>query len=592
MAQYNDLLLSDKTYLPNIVLKMLGEYFSLRQPDSGLTIDSDKNGTIQNVSLNATSIDALRPTSVINTNTFRIIDVQECITKLFQNNDSIFQGVLVETWIGRCNVGLDFADYFKLPDTYINKLTKLAGVYTFTTREAKDRLSKGAFTIQNKLSGNILAATTIITLQDASSFPISGLCRVGDEFFSYNGITGNNLQNCVRGEYGTTPANHDLGSDVFVAQFIEDNPINIFLQLMVSSGGGSVYDVLPDGAGIDQALIDIAEFEDVRGTYFSGQDYRFILWNVDNLRTFIENEILYPCGLRLRTNNNSKIGCAVLNHPIINLDNTEFSHDNITSNIGYSVDENKIINKFLIEWDFSDATQSYLQVTQYQDDDSITEFGERKPLVLKFKGIRDALNGQSIVDQIADEFINRFSYPKPVLDLSSHLEQHLWLLGEKPFLESTQVPTPNGDLNFGENVEVIERAINFNTGDVRFKLQFTQFTGIRVCYLCPSDMIVTVISADEFEIAAGRGAEYRVGWVLRLYNKQTNTYEPDSPRTISEINGDIIKFDTPFLSSITAGIHMLKFADYDEVNEQQKKFCFTGCGSDFDDGKPQYKIVC
>ncbi len=569
----------------------MGEYFSIRQPDSGLSVSSDNNGCVSALNLNNTSIDPFRATTTINTNTFKLIDKKNAVTTLFGTNPQIFQGELVEIWLGRVGVNMDFSDYYKVTDTFVTKVSKQDSSYTFATREAKDRLSTGAFSIQQKLAVDILSGTTVITLQDTTNLPLSGLIKIDDEFISYTGIAGNNLTGCLRGEEGSTPDGHDLGTTIYLCEVVQANPITLLLQLLISSGGGGVYDVLPDGASIDQNLIDVAQFEQVRTEFFSSLTFKFILYNIESLRKFMEDEIMFPIGIRLRANNNSKIGCGVLNHPVINLDAPDFTNDIMTKTPVYNVDETKITNRVTIEWNYFDPTEKFLNISEYSDAVSILQFGERKPLKINVKGVRASLGGQAIVDQIAYEFFARFAFPKPTIDTNTHMSGSEWLLGEKPYVESNLIPTDQGDLNFGDTMEIIERAINFNTGDTRFKLMFTQFTGLRVCFIAPSDSIVTVNSQSSIDIGAGRGEQYRVGWKMRLYDNVTRDHADTQVNEIATIVGDTITFVDPWTTTLVATDYRIMFADYDDVTEQQKRFCFTSCGT-FPDGKPEYNIVC
>lgn len=583
--------LPSKAYVPNVVIRFMGDYYSIRQPDSGLTVDADKNGTVTSLNLNPTQIDPFKATTAINTNSFKILDKAGVLSSKFASNPQIFQGELCEIWIGRVNVSMAFSEYYKCTDTYISKVSKQDAAYTFQSKEAKDKLSSGAFSLSQKLAVDILAATTVITLQDASLLPSSGLFKLNDEYISYTSIIGNNLQGCIRGEHGSTPTDHELGDSIYIAEVIQDNPITLLLQLLISSGGTGTYDVLSDGAGLDESLIDVTEFEDIRDNYYSTITYKFILNNIESLKKFIEDEILFPNGLRLRSNNNSKIGLAVLNKPILNIDAPTIDHDEMTKSPQYSVDDTKITNRISIEWNYDDKTNKYLNISLYTDTDSITQFGETKILALKFKGIKESLSGQAIVDEIAASFFRRFSFPKPMISTSTHMSSSEWLLGEKPELQSVHIPNSDGELNFADSVEVVQRAINQDTGDVKFQLSFTEFTGIRLCFLAPSDTVTVVNSQSSIDVGAGRGDNYRTGWVMRLYNNTTRDYEDVQENIINTISGDTITFTNNWTTTLTTS-HRIMFADYNSVTVQQKKFCFmSNLSNNFSDGKPPYQIV-
>ncbi|NDC56148.1 MAG: hypothetical protein EBZ69_04970, partial [Alphaproteobacteria bacterium] len=461
--------LIEKKYVPNVIIRIGGTtYFSIRQPDSGLTVPAQNNGLVTSLSLNPSTVDPFRPSVAINSNSFKLIDRNNVVTALFNGNIELFQGELCEIWLGRVNVGMDFSEYLKVTDTFIHKVSRADGSYSFSTQEVKDRLNKDVFSEQNKLG----------TLQSPPANS-SGLIKINNEFISYTGVSGNQITGCIRGEEGSIAANHDFGDDVFFCEVVSGNPIDLLLKLLISPAGGGPYSVLDDGANIDQTLIDVDEFEALRDEYFVGQTFDFILYQVDNLKTFIEQEILSPAGIRLRSNLNSKIGLGILNKPVINLDAPDLDDDQLTRRPAYSVDETKIVNHLNIQWGFDWPSEKFTKISTFNDAASVASFGDRKAVNLNFKGVTT----QADVDEIAKNYFLRFAYPKPLIDTSAHMSASGWGLLEKPTLYSDQIPTDAGDLNFGDSVEVLQKAINYQTGDVRFQLSFTQFTGLRVCFI-------------------------------------------------------------------------------------------------------------
>lgn len=578
--------LPEKKYVPNVIIRILGNYFSIRQPDSGLTVPSANNGLVTSLSLNPSTVDPFRPSVAINSNSFKLIDRGGVVTSLFSGNPELFQGELCEIWLGRVGVGMDFSEYLKVTDTYVTKVSRADGSYSFSTQEAKDRLNKDVYSEQNKLGASIIPATTTITLQSPPA-NTSGLIKINNEFISYSGVSGNQITGCIRGEEGSTPSNHDLGDDVFFAEVVSGNPIDLLLKLLISPAGGGPYSVLQDGANLDQSLVDVAEFELLRDEYFLGQTYDFVLYQISNLKTFIEQEILSPAGIRLRSNVNSKIGLGILNKPVINLDAPDLDDDQLTRRPAYSVDETKIVNHLNIQWGYDWPSEKFTKITTYNDAASVASFGDRKAVNLNFKGVTT----QADVDEIAKNYFLRFAYPKPIIDTSAHMSASAWELLEKPTLISDQIPTSAGDLNFIDSVEVLQKAINYQTGDVRFQLSATQFTGLRVCFIAPSDTILTFTNQKTVTVGAGRGAQYRVGWKMRLYDNVTRDWLADPINTIVGIAGDVITFENDWTTTLVNNAQKITFADYNSATDQQKRFCFiSDDGNNFTDGLPSYLI--
>lgn len=583
--------LAKLNYVPNVVIRVLSTYFAIREPDSGLSIPVAQQGLIRSLNLNPTSIDPYNATTTQNQNSFSLLDNAGIVTALFNAQPQYFQGELVEIWLGRSGVDMDFSDYLKLTDTYITKASRQDSAYNFQCKDAKERLATGAFNTRGKLGADILPATTVITMQDTSMMPSSGTFKLNDEFISYTGIIGNNLQSCIRGEQSSVPASHSFGDDIYLCEVLEDNPITLLLQLLISSGGGGAYDVLTDGAAIDQNLIDISQMESIRDEYFSTRTFKLIFYNVESLKKVVETEILYALRIRLRSQNNGKIGLALLDRPTLDIDSPDLTHDNITKVPVFDVDETKITNIVQIEYDYNWATEKFESLVEYSDSASIAQFGESKPMTIKMKGVRTSLGGVNYIAEFQELFFRRFAFPKPTVSFNAHMATSSWELGEKPFLETTHVPTTSGDLNFADNLELVSKAINQQTGDVALKLSFNAFTGLRACFIAPSDTLATVVNQKQITVGVGRGENYRAGWVMKLYDNTARDYAAAETNVIESVSGDTITFVSDWVTTLVATTHRMMFADYNQVSEQQKKFCFiSDDGNNFTDGKKAFVI--
>lgn len=588
--------LTNKNYVPNIVIYFKGFYWAIRQPDSGLVVDANRL-CLDQVAINPTRVDPAKANTTINTYAFTLVDINSTVTSLFNGITKFFQGELVEIYVGRSSVGMDFSEYLKLPDTFIKNVSKDGNAYKFNSTEAKDRLNKPAFNTMIKLEVDIVGGTTDIDASgtiDTSIFPPSGLLKINDEFISYDSIdtVNNRFIDCIRGEYISVPAAHKGGDTIYLVTRVLENPIDILLQCLISEGGGGTYDVLNDGAGIDENIINVAKFEEIRDVFFDGQVYELFLYNISNILTYLENEILYPNELRIISDNTSKISLAILNRGLFNDDYNPFSNDNILKPPSYEVGDKDIINVINVEYDYDEPNKLYKKLITLEDANSIADFGKKEASVVKLKGVKETLGGAQIATDIAQRFLFRFSYPKPEIAFSTHIDKSLTLLGEKIDLETNTLPNVDtGELNFADRVEVLERGINWKTGDVRFKVGFTSFTGIRECYLAPSDKITSVVGQKVVNIGAGRGVLYKVGWKMRLYSESLRDYASAQVNTISAIVGDQISFEDDWSTPLTIN-HRIMFCDYDDAVGSQKKYCFiSDNGLNFSDNRKSYQIT-
>ena len=429
---------------------------------------------------------------------------------------------------------------------------------------------------------------------DITSLPTAGSGKIENEFISWTGknVGAKQITGVIRGERSTVPASHDLGSDFYNVVDIQDNPINILLQMLTSVGGGSSYDVLPDGLGIDQNLIDIAQMEALRDEIFPTATFKFALYNVGSALTFFEKEILAPCNLRFKVTDTAKIGLALLDQAVFGAAPNSIDENSIASYPEWAVDDNKIINQMIVNYDWDEGTQLYKKQWPDNNTQSILDFGARDVFEVSFKGVQSSLGGDAFVAALTQRFLYRFGTPNPEITFKSHIDKHLQNIGDKTLLTSSQIPTALGNLNFATELEVISRAINFETGDVTFKLAFTSYSGVRGCYIAPSDLIDSVINQKTITVPAGRGGYYSVGWRLVLWDNINKQYFSDPYNTIVSIIGDTITFANNFTTTLVPSDMRLKFPDYDDAVDEQHRYCFiSDSGLNFADGLSTYKIL-
>lgn len=633
MSTYVESVKTEKKYMGNVVIKITPQiedatpsYFSIREPDSGLNVQTPHNKSVMALTLNPTQIDLRKVSTTISSFSFRILDKDEIITSLVGGDAADLIGAEVRVYLGRSNVAMDFADYFELPVTYITKCEHGDSSYVFSSSEQTERMAKPIYTFQSALAVDILAATTIWTMRDdITDAPETGFLKVDSEFVSYSGkdLVNNRFTGVIRGELNSTPAAHAANSDCVLVETITDNPLNIILKILVSNGGGGVYDTLQDGLGIDENLIDVTGIEALRDELFLDVEYTLSIYSVDSALKFLETELLMPNNLRLTNSVDSKVTLAVLDKARFVEETDVIDEDTITKFPKWTIDGTKVTNIIEVRWNFSEGMNVWQNRDVYRDEDSISIYGAQKPLKFDFKGVKLSQDGQALVDDFAQRLLARLATPTPEIQITTQIDKSLQTIGDKTYLVSSKIPAPDGTLNFASDVEIISRAINQTSGDVTFKLAFTSFTTIRSGFIAPSDLITSTVSQKKINVAAGRTSQYLVGWYMRLWDEVNQVYCDDAPnkivgfeidssyilsqdgdyltdqdgnRFISEQSSteDSIIFENDWTTPITSpNNYRIRFADYDDVIASQKRYGFISeaTGLDFADGKPSYKVT-
>lgn len=624
MSTYLEEVIATKKYTGNVVIQIGSDYFAIRQPDSGLVIASPKNKMVASLTINPTTIDIRKVTTTIASFSFRLIDKDNFITNLVLGDARNLIGQDVRVFLGRSGIDMPFADYYEMPVTYIQKCEHGDNSYAFSSNEQTERMAKPIYAFKTALSGDILVDTTSITArEDVADFPTSGMLKIDDELMSYTSLdlVNNRFDGVIRGELNSVPATHEANADVVFAETVTGNPLDIILMLLVSGGGGGTYDTLESGLAIDEALIDVAEIEALRDELFTDYEYTLTFYTIDSALKYIETELLMPNGLRFTNSRNSKVTLAILDKARFVEETDIIDEGTITKFPKWSIDGTKVTNRVEVSWDYEQGTNVYQKRDIYEDADSIALYGAQTPLKFSFKGIKEDLDGQNLVDDFGTRLVARLATPTPEITINTHIDKSLQTIGDKAYLQSSKIPAADGTLNFGSDLEIISRSINQTTGDVQFKLAFTSFTNIRSGFIAPSDIITSFISQDRVNVSAGRGAYYMAGWYMRLWDEANNVYLSDAPNKIVSIQTegtgllteagdtlvteagedllygdtsteDTINFEDDWATILVDNAYRIRFADYDEVIASQKRYCFiSDDGNDFDDGTPTYRIT-
>jgi len=95
--------------------------------------------------------------------------------------------------------------------TIPNKITQGRPIQVWVDRKSGSTAKTGI-----TLAANIAATDTTITLSSTVGLPATGYITIGAETINYTNYTSNQLQNCLRGQNGTTAAPHTAGAAITV----------------------------------------------------------------------------------------------------------------------------------------------------------------------------------------------------------------------------------------------------------------------------------------------------------------------------------------------------------------------------------------
>lgn len=592
--------LTNKQFQTNIVLKIGGVYYSNDQVDSdtgnligtGSGVPVEHLGLVTGARINPIEFDIKTVNSTVQTLSFDMLDKDGLISQEMGISPTAFLEETVLCYAGFITGSFDFADYKLISQTVIKKITKKSNGYTFECTEVVNLLDGVAFDLVGTLNGDINGVATSLTLNDAGDFPSSGMLLIDDEYMVYSGKAGNVLTGLSRANLNSTPDDHEDQSNVyFVYDSGDVNPIDYMLQIMISPGGGGPYDVLTDGLGIDESMVDIASFEQIRDLTYPSDEYHFYLSNIGKVSTFLQQQILLPTRTRIFAKN-GLISLGILDEVDYEGTTTIVDEDAITSTPQWTINSDKIVNVVVVNFGYSEGEDRFSRQIVVRDEDSITNYGEKPALTYSFKGIKAALNGGSIAQSLATRLLARLATPQAEIAVSTHFDKSDIAIGDNMNLIHRYIPQQGGGLGINAQLEVMSRSVDFSLGKADFKVAYTSYANLRIGLIAPSNQLLSVVSQKIFTIDPAQAVFWKVGFKIVLFNVVSNSFMPDAVNEIVDVTGDQITVLNDFTTTLTLN-HMIRFADYDQVNDEQRNnYAFVGYnGGTFGDGSKSYQIV-
>lgn len=594
---------ASRTLKVNLVFKVYAPaptgttYFSKYQPQSGLTVDADKVGTVNSFSVPGQQIDLLTARADVGQATVEITDVGLVFSNFMGQPLSALIGLKADLYVGlMTDAGFPFSQYIPEKLSYVIKTIEKSGSkYKIGLRSPADRMQAPIYNFRGNLNAFTLAAATTLVIDtgtDTFDGP-TGRAKIGNELVQYTGKSFasplTTLTGVSRGDETSTAEDHKAGEECWFIEKVVDNPIDMILQLLTSTGTGTngAYDVLFDGLAIPIAEIDTAKFASVKSTFFPSDTFTLFYYNIQNALKYIEVELLQANNLRL-TEVDGKISIAVLDQSVPGDDLPVVDEDVILRSPApsWKLSEQRLFNSFVMQYFFNEGTGTYSKTKQFDDLSSQAIHGVRTQADFKFKGI----TADGVATERGNRLLARFSTPQSEISATQFLKTYNTPPGEKVTFTHGDLPSPGGGLGLSHELELLKRAINYATGQVQASYVFTSYINLRRGLIAPSSTVFSVTSTTVFNVPVGEGVRYKVGYVLRLFSNTTHL-QLEGNNTIIDVTGDQITMATAW-PSLTPTTTYLKFANYDDASEAQRaKYMFIVGGSGiFADGSGGYKI--
>ena len=501
--------------MANIAITFAGKVF-VNKPIVG--VPDGLEGFFKSIRLKENSVNLRRANTSVGGVSFSLVDLNREITKLLAENRDYFLNRPVSVRVGTDDQSFD--QLTRLPGTFITSVSHDSNKYDFQASDILFLLNKSLNEIPTRATdGGDESAVEIEA--DTTNFPESGILRMGDELLSYLTKTDTAFQNVTRGIQRSEPAVYDRGDEILLVSHIQSDPITAILTLMNSrSGEGGLYDTARHGMGIPLESIDLPSFEKIRDDHFSMDEVNLFFWQDEEFLRVIETEILQLTNCRI-IQNGDKIGLAILGSPA---ESEKIITDRQMESYGKtSVKYSDIINRIRVEYGYNWGTNKFTQIEFYRDEDSITQFGESKEIVYRFRGATEA----APLQRMATNYFFRFARPNPQLNIKTNFEAFDILPGDNVLLDSSIIPSESGELGFHNVLEVLKKSVDALGGKIGLTLAFGSYDNaiFQTSRISPVARIESIsMNRQGFVFKVHDASLFRPGYKVRRFFRDVTTY--------------------------------------------------------------------
>ncbi len=367
----------------------------------------------------------------------------------------------------------------------------------------------------------------------------------------------------------------------------------------------SKYDVLPDGLKMDPRDVDVAQHEFINETFVAGLSYKFYLKDtIANGKEFIEKEIYVPfAGYALPRGTRSSLGIHIAPFPfseIVTLSAVNIKNPSkIKLRRSYA---RNFYNSIVYRYDESLYDDKFESGTVSINQDSITETGRRRDLLINSKGLRTSLDAVNRSANSSLKLLDRYKRGAEFLEGvevffgdGMRLEPGDAVVFDASELQITN--TADGSRVKGPKFfEVTNKNLDLS-GRVTVTLTDTSFDGsARYALFSPASYItggtttqvtITASFSQPFGINEWRKWEDFVGASVRIRNTDFSVV---GVAQIGSIAGNVITL-TPALSFTPLSGYLMEFSKYDDQVSARVKLLYTHNSEDdnpFADGGDPY----
>lgn len=364
---------------------------------------------------------------------------------------------------------------------------------------------------------------------------------------------------------------------------VSGNWVNILLSILTSTGAGTngAYDWYAEenGLGIEQSAINVSHIEQVRNQWYPGDAcyVKFTMTERVKAKDFFETEFFKVFNCYPVIDGQGRFDIRPFKPPLAAIETVQsFDEDNIVGLPEWDANLDSMINE--IEFAYDHDGDDYGTEVFYVDGTSINARGPgKKALSIKSKGLHSAEEGipdraASTVEQRKNKVFERWATPPAMIRLRTFFTRWLSEAGDVVPVSHWLLPDiVNGTRGLSESrMEIIDRSVDWEKGQVRFSLLNTGFAKGNYMVLSPVMTVTVGTSGTQFTVSGADAAKWTAGWEAGIYDAAGRSIAASiTILTIDTATGVVTCDD---IGSTPAAGWLVQFAAYDNLTAAQQLY--------------------
>jgi hypothetical protein len=259
-------------------------------------------------------------------------------------------------------------------------------------------------------------------------------------------------QEVLRSNGQASPQQNQAGSTVDNYVLFDGNPVDIILQIILStgtgtnySGTGTNYDVLPSdqGIGIPYSLVNITNFQNQKSRFLSWMTFSNYFTEKKTALKFFQDNIFQQAQVYLYTNKQGQLDMKAIYYPLPTIDYITIDDSNIIGIPQFNASlqtGNNFINEIDFNFDYQPVPDFYANQLIVIQNTSQQTFEESSNIAIDGRFVNTRDRGFQIAQRATNIMLKRFSSPLPMINVKCFSSLQLVNPGDTVLLNSSVLP--------------------------------------------------------------------------------------------------------------------------------------------------------